>query len=532
MPVLLRHSGELADLPPDLVWCAVAGAADELDPSRRLGGLAARLEEAFDTIRDEWWSLGRTLSVEPSGDLGHAPTCTTYGSDMGLMMAWTRLIGQLAVDSAEVVVVCDDPWLYRLLAGRPGIRAGTPPPLWKRELMLALRGLASRGLVALRNGLAALRTRRTRINHHPGRGVILVYGHPVSNAQGRDAYFGMLLKEIPGLLRLMHTDCPAGRALELAADGVTASLHAWGAPLFALALPLARWRPSAQALRGEWGWLIRRAAASEGGGGAAAATRWQMHCHRNWLKAIRPYSVCWPWENHPWERDIVRAARAAGCRSLGYQHTVVGRHMYNQSPSANADGREGLPDLLIANGPAYRDHLESWGVPAERLAVGGALRFAGFCSFAHDPAGPVFVALSHDPRISGQMVDAIRRADDGRRMFLVKEHPMFPFAFEEGERVRRTNVALPDQVPLAGVLFATGTVGLEGVLGGLPTLRFRPDGIIAMHIFPPGVEPVSVEAETLPTALASLQVPPPVPWDQVLAPAHTAWWRGVLDSAR
>jgi hypothetical protein len=530
MPVLLRHSGELAGLPSDMVWCAVAGTPDGLEPGRRLGGLAVRLEEAFDTIRDTWWGLGRTLSVEPSGELGHAPTCTTYGSDMGLMMAWTRLIEQLAADSAEVVVICDDPWLYRLLAGRPGIQVGVPPPLRKRELMLALRGLASRGLVALRNGLAALRTRQTRANHHPGRGAVLVYGHPVSNAQGRDAYFGMLLTEIPGLLRLMHTDCPAGRALELAADGVTASLHAWGSPLVALTLPLARWRPSAQALRGEWGWLIRRAAVSEGGGGAAAATRWQMHCHRNWLKAMRPRAVCWPWENHPWERDMVKAARAAGSRSLGYQHTVVGRHMYNQSPSANADGVQGLPDLLVCNGPAYRDHLAGWGVPPERLGVGGALRMSGFRRFAHDPAGPVFVALSHDPCISGQMLEAVRRADDGARVFLLKEHPMFPFAFDQSERIRRTNVALPDQEPLAAVLFSTGTVGLEGLLGGLPTLRFMPEGIVAMHILPPGIEPVNVDAGSLATALAALVLPPSVPWDRVLAPAETSYWRGLLDS--
>ncbi|NFV81539.1 hypothetical protein [Magnetospirillum aberrantis] len=526
MAVLLRHR---SDLPPDPTWtgwCAVAGTMPPpLATERRLRDEAARLEAAFDAMRDEWWTLGRALAAEPSGELGHMPTASVYASDTGIYLAWTRVVRDLAAAPETVLVVCDDPWVFRHLAGLPGVTAGTTPPLTRTEAKLAIRGVAARIAVAARVAAAWWKCRGQRANHRPGAPMLLVYGHPGSDANGKDAYFGPLLREIPDLCRLLHTDCRAGRAAQLSADGRTAALHAWGNPLWTLGLPFARWRPSAAARQGAHGWLVRRAAAIEGSGGSAAITRWQMRCQRAWAKATRPRVVAWPWENHPWERAFSRLGRALGFKTVGYQHTVVGPHMYNQAPATNPDGLDSLPELIVCNGPAYRDNLSAWGIPPERLAVGGTFRIAGPTPMRHDPAGPFFVGLSNEPRYNDQLMAAIIPLAAAGLRFVVKQHPMFPYDFQETETLRRTDVQLQNHDGLAGVVFCTGAIGLEGVLGGLPTFRFRPRGYVAMNVMPPNVRAVPVDAETLGAALNDARPPAAVAWDSVFAMPDPALWR-------
>ncbi|HTH15886.1 MAG TPA: hypothetical protein VL974_04475 [Magnetospirillum sp.] len=530
MPVLLRHS---RDLPPQTAWsawCTVAGTeTPPLDPPARLRGEAARLEAAFDAMRDEWWALGRTLAGEPTGELGHMPTASVYASDTGVQLAWAHVVRDLAAEAESTLVLCDDPWVFRHLAALPGVKAGAAPALAKAELKLAVRGFAARTMVAMRALSSWWKCRGQRTHHRLNAPVLLAYGHPGSDANGKDAYFGPLLREIPPLVRLLHTDCRVGRARQLAADGRTAALHAWGNPLWVLDLPFARWRPSAAARSGAHGWLVRRAACVEGGGGSAAITRWQMRCQRAWAQAVKPRVVAWPWENHPWERAFSRLGRTLGFKTIGYQHTVVGPHMYNQAPATNPDGLNSLPDLIAANGPAYRDNLRDWGIPAERLAVCGAFRIAGPTPLRHDPAGPFFVGLSNEPRYNDQLMAVVKPLAEAGLRFLVKQHPMFPYDFEETESLRRTDVQLQHHDGLAGVVFCTGAVGLEGVLGGLPTFRFRPRGYVAMNVMPPGISAVPVDAETLGEALRAARPPAAVSWDSVFALPDLALWRRLLE---
>jgi hypothetical protein len=528
MPVILRQSVDLPGEGDFERWCAAGGAAAGPSGSPKVKDLAGRLEGAFEAIRDRWWELGRLLSVTPSAELAHMPTCGTYSSDFGIMLAWARLVEALAVETPNTLVVCDDPWLFHHLTGRSGVNAGKPPGLWMKTMTLRLRGFLARCRVAARLVAAALASRRIKAARKTGGAVLIVFGHPDSGA-GTDDYFGGLMEEMPELKRLAHTDCPAARALELSADGRTASLHAWGAPLKVLELPFARWRPSSQDLSHPEGWLIRRAAEVEGSGGSGAMNRWQLDCQEAWLAATRPRCVAWPWENHPWERALVREARKRGIRTVGHQHTVIGPHMFNQSPASNPDGIDGLPDNIVCNGPAYRRNLMDWGVPEDRLAIGGALRQAGPRPLAHDSSGPVFVALSSNRGFSEQMLAAIENLD-GPWRFLVKEHPMYPHPFAETEKVGRTKKPLQDQDGLAGVLYSTGTVGLEALLGGLPTLRFRPEGAVALDILPPGLEARPVDTGTLAEALKALEKPETLSWDAVLAPPDFEVWKQALCS--
>ncbi len=528
MPVILRHSRDLSPLADHRHWLAVGPIAAPPDETKRLADVPRRLEAAFDSIREEWWELGRALAAEPTGGLSHAASCATSPSDMGAMLAWARLVEDLAGGPDAILAVCDDAWLFRHLESLTGVDAGAPPFLWPRALGLWLRGFPARVKVALWVAGAAVRLARQRRHHEAGGSFLLVYGHPDSDAEGRDAYFGTLMRRMPGVGRVLHTDCPPGRAAELGADRRTAGLHAWGSPLFALGLIFCRWRPSATSRGGPFAWLVRRAAAREGAGGAAAMTRWQMHCQRRWLVAVRPAAVVWPWENHPWERDFVRAAGARGTRTAGYLHTVVGPHMYNQSPRPNPDGLESIPGLILCNGPAYRADLERMGMPAERLVTAGAFRFAPAKPIAYDPAGPVFVALSSNLTAARQMLAAVRKASENGRRFLVKTHPMYPFDFAETDTLVRTPDPLSRQEALSGVLYCASVVGLEAVLAGLPTIRFRTAGGIAMNVLPDGVSLPTADADSLEARLAELAPPPAVAWDDVFAPVSMPVWRDFL----
>ncbi|MEO5373698.1 MAG: hypothetical protein H7840_05395 [Alphaproteobacteria bacterium] len=509
---------------------AIGGEGRGLDPARARRDVAAGLERAFDACAAAWLELGRDLGRTPSAGLAHTPACVANASDLGQMMAWSRLVEEWTEDSGTTLVLCDDPWLFRHLAALPGVRADSPPPpLWRVEVRLALRGWVARTYRALALARAALALRKHR-DGGKGGATLLVYGHPASTADGHDAYFGDLPSQLSGLGRVLHVDCPVERARELGH-----SLHAHGHPLFALlTLPFARWRPSRRDLAGRHGWLVRRAAAREGGTAQAALIRWQIHCQARWLAARRPRVVAWPWENHAWERALVREARRRGVTTIGYQHSVIGRQMLNYAPGSNPDGVASLPDRIPCSGEATRDQLAAWGVPEDRLAIGGALRFPAAARVSHDREAPVFMALPFDGLVATEMVEAARDvvARGGRR-FLVKDHPMSPHAFDDGPGVTRTRDPLGAHGALSAVVFAATTVGLEALLAGLPTVRFRPRGRVSIDILPAeAAAAVTVaDAEGLGAALDTLDTlaaPPPLARDRVFAPVDLDLWRHLL----
>jgi hypothetical protein len=533
MPVVLAQAR--APFPGHDEWVAL-GPRPPLTPATPLRpGFAAELETAFEDSRDEVWALGKSLAGgNPSALLAHAPGGSPMVTDIGPMMAWTRLVRRWAVEARTTLVLCDDPWMFRHLASLPGVRAAGPAPaVWPRLLRGFLRGHAARARVAVAVIAAHFRTRHQRRHHEAGDTVLLVYGHPAADAEGRDGYFGFLMREIPPLKRLLHVDCGPARAGAIAADGRSASLHAWGSPWFALTLPFRRWRARPQDTTGPWGRLVRRAAARESATGQGARIAWQIHCQRRWLEASRPRTVAWPWENHGWERDFVRAANAAGAATAGYQHAVVGPHLLNYGVRSNPDGLASVPARVLCNGPATRDQLESWGVPAERLQVAGALRFTAGEAAPFDPAGPVFMAVPSELDVAREMLEAARAAAGRGFRFLVKDHPLTPCPFEESDGVRRTATPLARQKGIRAVVYAITTVGIEAVLMGLPTLRFVPAFRFAMNPFPVGVaaEAPAAGPDTFVDALLTLPKPPAVARARIFAEPDMALWRNILSGA-
>ena len=530
MTLLLHTTRDLPRPEAYATWFATTGSGADLDPGRKVSSMAEKLEHAFDACRETWWLLGREMGDTDTAEIARTPTAGAYGSDFGIMLAWSRLAGEAASGEAPCLAVCDDPWLFRHLARLPGVVPGAAPPLWKRALALRLRGILARLKVALGMAVAAVRLRPEAKAHTPGDYVILVYGHPDSDADGHDAYFDDLMCRLTLVKRLLHTDCPPGRASQLAADGRTASLHAWGSPLRALALVGELWRPARHQREGEYGWLVRRAAALENGGGGPAMTRWQFHCQNRWLAAVKPARVVWPWENHAWERGLCRSARGLGIPTMGYQHAVIGPHQTNFSTATNPDGLGSIPDTVAANGPAFLAELRSWGIPADRLVVGGAFRFKPPGVDLYDPNAPVFVPLSAIPELARQQMAAAVAIDRAGRRVLVKEHPMYPMNFKEFAGLDRTETPLCEQPALSAVLYSTGASGLEGLLAGLPTFRLMPDDRIAIDILPAAAKARPVSMDTLDEVLAPPRVRRRLEWETIFSAPQMDLWRRHLSA--
>ena len=506
----------------------MTGTQASLDNSSKLPHLAETLESAFMEIRPLWWKLAKEIASDPGAEFARAPTATAFGSDFGLMLAWSQIVQVHSANDLTILVVCDDPWIFRHLATLDHVVAGTKPALCFKQLMMFARGVLSRCKVSFKTiwAVLSLRSQRKVFNHNDA--ALLVYAHPQSNMNGYDAYFADLLSISPRLKRALHVDCSVQRANELAADGQTASLHAWGNPIFAFLLPRLRWRPRTQTSTSPFAWLIQRAATLENSGGGLAMACWQSHCQENWLKKVSPACVLWPWENLAWERALCRSAQRQTVKSIGYQHTVVGPHQLNYSTATNIDGLTSIPDLVVANGPMYAGQLKNWGVPEKQLIIGGAFRFSPAQVDLYQSDGPIFMALSGQLSMARKQIDVARLISESGHTVFVKEHPMYPIAFNETARMKRTTISLKDQTGLSAIIYSTGTTGLEGLLASVPVFRVIFDDRISIDILPPELEMPTVTQESILDTLAHIQNQPSLSWNRVFAPVDKTKWSEII----
>ncbi len=533
MPVTLVTSKRALSLKIIGPWCSIGTlSASTISAIKApfVEDIAEELARAFDDIEDAWIAAARKLSSVPSSILAHMPACAANASDFGQMLAWTEVVKKWIIQDKDVTVLCDDPWMYRHLAALEGIKAGPPPLLWKQKLRMVLRGYVARIALSVELFFSSLFLRGQRKMFPAGSVSLLVYGHPQANRDGEDGYFGDMMKRFENIVRVFHVDCRLRRAKELTGDKRNFSLHAWGAPMATLALPLVKWRPKRSDLAGPNGWLVRRAAAIESGTAQPAIIRWQQICQSAWLEESRPKIVSWPWENHSWERVFVRDARKIGTRTVGYQHATIGRQELNYFPTPDKGIAKTFPETIVASGPVSQVRLKQLGYTEESVVLGGALRTLPNVKHSYDQSAPIFVALPFDRDISAEMVDAFESLPNLDRDVLIKDHPMTPYYFMGTPRIHRTNKRLQDQGALSAVVYSATTVGLEAILAGLPTFQFLPSTKIALDILPDGLKIPSVTFQNLGRVLCGSSDRPKIRPNSVFSEPDYSVWRSVLFS--
>ena len=123
------------------------------------------------------------------------------------------------------------------------------------------------------------------------------------------------------------------------------------------------------------------------------------------------------------------------------------------------------------------------------------------------------------------MLSAIAGCAETGRQFVVKDHPMSPFGIQPGGHIRKADGPLGEEAAVSAVLYAATSVGLEALMAGLPTLRFRGRSRLALNILPPGVEVPTADLHSLPQALLELHPPAHINRESVFAEADLETWR-------
>lgn len=93
--------------------------------------------------------------------------------------------------------------------------------------------------------------------------------------------------------------------------------------------------------------------------------------------SIAPKAVLYPYENQPWEKLLCRSLRdnLPQTRLVAAIISFFSDTFLSHFPSDQDIAQGRVPDVLLVNGSAIRDHLVHGGFPAEHISIGGAIRY-------------------------------------------------------------------------------------------------------------------------------------------------------------
>jgi len=205
-----------------------------------------------------------------------------------------------------------------------------------------------------------------------------------------------------------------------------------------------------------------------------------------------PRALFYTFENQPWEKAMLAGFRQAlpGTMLVGVQHAPLAERHLCAYPSRKQWQDGTTPDLLVTIGDAFRDRLLALGAPAERIAVGGALRHADL--LAKPPLSSVklgtqqlvLVTCSMEPRESLELAYKAIAASaqiPGVRL-VVNFHPMIEESIRATMRSRLARLVDCSHVEFASgaaaewlecahiLVYSASSTGLEAAIAGVPAV--------------------------------------------------------------
>lgn len=454
-------------------------------------------------------------------------------SDLFLLCCYQALCLELVDEDKPLAVVVEDLWLLSQLEinlrGNKSVEFRGADGLAAARLAAATLGLARRV-----KWLGRMILSRLRQDLHSGVQApdpaaarqVLIYSHLMPRSlEGKwtDHYLTGLDEELSAagfkVARVADTDV-TGFEAEVAERAATV------VPLILFASPAAFLRavtalpPSTHAtaldsvpigilLRREWWHDFSRA-------GRCAALL--LESALNALFAAARFEACvYPWENQPQERMLLLAAKRAGIRTVGCQHTTVPELMLHFYAGRGEADWAPMPDRLLACGSYPLEKLRLEGFPPERLLLGGSRRYAtpsGVGLAAGD--GAVLALLPLDPATTRTLLGAMARLSrDKGNTIVIKAHPAMGLKKEDlGFEAELADGPLDAVLARCGPVVFTGTTsGIEAWLAGHPVLRFRAEAQL-------DVDPCDMLGDddlptadewTLPAKLAELRARPRPP---------------------
>lgn len=437
-------------------------------------------------------------------------------SDLFLSLCYLA-VAESAVRQARqgrfpLIVVVEDRWLLRqirenLSPGQPELWVENRSLLWE-ALQQILLGAARRVkwlLTTLRSYLRQKRAwphLRLPVPNRPTAGIASYPSHSAFEAPGewRDVYLPdldrLLREEGLEVVRLSAPECAGWERPIAERSGFAYPLILWMNGSRLVRSLCAFWRPQwppALRVKGhDIRWLCRREGWLEAGRSAMCAYRLHYECLRGALAQGSWRCLIASYENQPWEKLQVLAARAEGIRSVAFQINPFSRFWLSYGLGGRGVDRTALPDTIGSSGEAAHRLLLEYGTPASILSLCGSLRYPELAKRLHGSDGPaadtarrcrILVALPIDPILTRHLLEALAESfpDGGAGeglAFVIRPHPMCPLHKgwvrfpAEFSRAGFTN--LQEELDSCGtVLFAGSTVGFEALAQGKTVIRYR-----------------------------------------------------------
>lgn len=436
-------------------------------------------------------------------------------SDLFLLLCYLSVARSLIEENLheeKFLVIIEDPWLLRQLretlgSSHPQIRVATVN-LWKERFVCLAGGTARRVRWLWRVLRDSARQKRCWPRGNPPAPetpAVGIFSYPSKNSFEtagiwRDSHLPGLDRMIVDLgwqaARFTPPEC-GGWEKELAQrSSYTYPLILWSTVGRVFRSLTAFWWPQwperlqvqGQSIR----WLCLREWWLETGRSSLCAYRLFYECLRGMLSSGNWKSLVTFYENQPWEKLQVLAARASGVKTIGFQMTTFSRYHLSYALGKGEEERMPLPDRIGSSGVSAHRLLLECGAPASSLKQCGALRYSNLLDRSQQSppipnaeTGPVqiLVVLSIDPVLSRHLLEALSNSfpDGGVReglRFKIRPHPMCPIP---SRWVRFPAALTPSDFSdfresmngSALILFTASMVGFEAAAEGKPVLRYR-----------------------------------------------------------
>lgn len=479
-----------------------------------------KLRETAEELRQPFLDFVAAVGAEQKDPLTWWSTRFSWkmwtASDLFLLICYSTVaqscIEEARQDQFSLLVVVEDPWLLRQI--QENLRITHPDVLVKdfalhgERLKCLLFGLARRLkwlLTVTRNHGRQKRLWPNLECPVPASPAVGIFSYPSQSAfevsgQWRDAHLPGLDRFLTELGLQVVRFCPpefSGWEKELAERSSFAYpliLWATGRRVFRslCAFWWPRW-PNSLFLKDHGiRWLCLREWWQEIGLASLCAYRLYYECLQGMLSKGSWRHLITFYENQPWEKLQVLAARAKGVKTVGIQINTFSRFYLSYGLGLGEETRLPLPDTIGSSGEVPHRLLMEYGIPSSSIQLCGALRYPDLVERLSkpDPKAPsktersrILVVLPIDPVLTRHLLEALVQAfpDGGAEAglhFVIRPHPIYP--------IPRSWVCLPATLAAATltnlqenfsscglVLFTASTVGFEALAEGKAVLRYR-----------------------------------------------------------
>ena len=212
------------------------------------------------------------------------------------------------------------------------------------------------------------------------------------------------------------------------------------------------------------------------------------YCAKRLSEKVKVRRCLYPFENRAWEKMLITGMRLINIDSkmCGYQHTSITRsHTNFQLSRCEADSIP-LPDQILTTGNVTKAWLEKEGNYPNGI-------FKSACALRHSrpyiqpdlttkrPIKNILVALATSFIEYVQTIEFLQTANLNTEMYIVKvrPHPILSlqsaldiFNIRLNEQIIISEGSLEDDLIWADVvLYASSTVGMQAVSGGIPAIH-------------------------------------------------------------